>query len=152
MDSTQCFQRQDQSRWGHIPTSWEQPSSTFTQHGKSLFKISTLRLHQNQHGFLFKTTKIWPPLFGKEKKEVAARPAWGVKKGRESLETQLQTPEHTLSFPAITPSPRACILPSVPTPLGHQSNLLHLSQNPDFPCPKVYLLKTVAALIIPTIP
>lgn len=37
-----------------------------------------------------------------------------------------------------------------PLPPHHQSNLTHLSRKPGHPCPKVHLLKTLAALAVPT--
>ena len=94
---------QDQNPQVHIPTTWEHPSSTFTQHGKSLFKISILRLnlinmvlnHKNLASSQQKSVR---------KRKVAARPGRDIKKER-SLKTELQSPEYILSFPAVTPYP-----------------------------------------------
>lgn len=76
---------------------------------------------------------------------------WGLEKQREGAETQLQSPENTLS-PLLSHLHQcpACHL-QCPLPPHHQSNHTHLGRKPGHPCPKVYLLKTPAALTVPTI-
>lgn len=95
------------------------------------------------HGFLFPTTRIWAPLFGKQQRKwkLDQRGAWGERKGADPWP---QSPDHTFAVPHS--------LPVVPTPSSPAPHLVQCSPNPDRLCPKAHLLERLAAFIAPTIP